>query len=65
MIREPDRYSLDQALGIRLPAWVGPVGLVGIILTVLYAELEADETSEQGDAQEGDQDEAREDLAGP
>ena len=44
MIREPDRYSLDRVLGIRLPAWVGLVGLVGIILTVLYTELEAEET---------------------
>ncbi len=57
MIREPDRYSLDRVLGIRLPAWVGPVGLVGIILTVLYAELESDEPPEQ--------DEAREELVGP
>src|ERR671911_2065592 len=65
MIREPDRYSLDRVLGIRLPAWVGPVGLVGIILTVLYAELEADEAPEEELAQEGDQDAAREDLAGP
>ncbi len=62
MIREPDAYSLDRLLGIRLPTWVGPVGLVGIILTVLYAELEADE---QQEAQEGDQDAVREDLAGP
>jgi hypothetical protein len=37
MIREPDRYSLDHLWGIRLPAWVAPVGLVGIVLTVLYA----------------------------
>ena len=65
MIREPDGYSLDRLLGIRLPAWVGPVGLVGIILTVLYAELEAEESPEQEDEQEGAQDEAREDLAGP
>jgi putative oxidoreductase len=65
MIREPDRYSLDRVLGIRLPRWVGLVGLVGIILTVLYTELEAEETPEQEDGQEGDQDEAREDLAGP
>jgi putative oxidoreductase len=64
MIREPDGYSLDRLLGIRLPRWVGPLGLVGIILTVLYAELGADEASEQQEAQEGDQDEAREDLAG-
>jgi putative oxidoreductase len=65
MIRESDRYSLDRLLGIRLPAWVGLVGLVGIILTVLYAEREPDETSEQEEARAGDQDAAREDLAGP
>jgi putative oxidoreductase len=68
MIREPDRYSLDRILGIRLPAWVGPLGLVGIILTVLYAELEADEApaeQEEGAQEEGAQDEAREELAGP
>jgi putative oxidoreductase len=67
MIREPDRYSLDRVLGIRLPAWVGPLGLVGIMLTVLYTELETDEApAEQQEAQEeGDQDEAREELAGP
>jgi putative oxidoreductase len=70
MIREPDKYSLDRILGIRLPAWVGPLGLVGIIFTVLYTELEADEPPEQEEeAQEGAQDEAqdeaREELAGP
>jgi putative oxidoreductase len=66
MIREPDRYSLDRFLGVRLPAWVGPLGLVGIILTVLYAEVEADESPEQEEVQEeGAQDEAREELAGP
>ena len=67
MIREPDRYSLDRILGIRLPAWAGPVGLVGIILTVLYTELETDKPpAEQEEVQEeGAQDEAREELAGP
>jgi putative oxidoreductase len=65
MIRESDGYSLDRLLGIRLPAWVGLVGLVGIILTVLYAEREPDEAAEEEVAQEGDQDAAREDLAGP
>jgi putative oxidoreductase len=70
MIREPDRYSLDRLLGIRLPAWLGPLGLVGIILTVLSTKLEADEPPEQEEeAQEGAQaeaqDEAREELAGP
>ena len=66
MIREPDRYSLDRVLGLRLPAWVGPLGLVGIILTVLYAELETEEPPEQDDEaqEEGAQDEAREELAG-
>ena len=66
MIREPDRYSLDRLLGIRLPLWVGPLGLVGVILTVLYTELEADEPPEQDEeVQEEAQDEAREELAGP
>jgi putative oxidoreductase len=65
MIRESDGYSLDRLLGIRLPAWVGLVGLVGIILTVLYAELEPDEAAEQEVAQEGEQDAAREERAGP
>ena len=40
-------------------------GIVGIKLTVLYTELEADEPPEQEEeAQEGPQDEAREELAG-
>jgi putative oxidoreductase len=66
MIREPDRYSLDRLLGIRLPRWVGPLGLVGIILTVLYTEPGASEPPQQGEAhEEGSQEEAREELAGP
>ena len=65
MIREPDRYSLDRALGIRLPAWIGPLGLVGILLTLLYASDADDEQQEEAAAGEGAQDEAREDLAGP
>ena len=68
MIREPDRYSLDRILGIRLPAWVGPLGLVGVILTVLYTEIGADEPpaqEEEAQEEEGAQDEAREELAGP
>jgi putative oxidoreductase len=66
MIREPDRYSLDRVLGIRLPTWVGPLGLVAIILTVLYPADEGDEApGQEEDAQEGAQDEAREELAGP
>src|ERR687890_2857046 len=66
MVRESDGYSLDRLLGIRLPRWVGLVGLAGIILTVLYAELGAEETPEQEQGhEEGDQEEAREELAGP
>jgi putative oxidoreductase len=73
MIREPDRYSLDRVLGIRLPRWVGLVGLVGVILTMLYSELGADEAPEQEqahddeahDEEEAQEDEAREELAGP
>jgi putative oxidoreductase len=70
MIREPNRYSLDRLLGIRLPRWVGLVGLVGLILTVLYSERGAEEEPEQEQAyeeahEEEAQDEAREELAGP
>ena len=70
MIREPDRYTLDRLLGIRLPRWVGLVGLVGVILTVLYSERDAEEDPEQEQAyeeanEEEAQDEAREELAGP
>ncbi len=62
MVREPDRYSLDRVLGIRLPVWVGPLGLAGILLTVLYAGVGAEEPPQE--QEEGTQDEAREELAG-
>jgi putative oxidoreductase len=73
MIREPDRYSLDRVLGIGLPRWVGLVGLVGVILTLLYTELGAEEEPEQEqahddeahDEEEAQEEEAREELAGP
>ena len=68
MIREPDRYSLDRLLGISLPRWVGLVGLVGVILTLLYSERgaeEAPEQEEEGAPEEEAQDEVREELAGP
>src|ERR671910_2437705 len=64
MIRESDGYSLDQLLGIRLPAWVGLVGLVGVILTVLYTELGAEEEPEQEQAHdEAHDEEAQEEEA--
>jgi putative oxidoreductase len=59
MIREPDKYSLDRVLGIRLPTWVGPLGLAGILLTVRYTGVGTEEQQE-----EGAQDEAHEELAG-
>jgi putative oxidoreductase len=61
MIREPDKYSLDRVLGIRLPTWVGPLGLAGILLTVRYTGIGTEEPQHQ---EEGAQDEAREELAG-
>jgi putative oxidoreductase len=61
MIREPDKYSLDRVLGIRLPSWIGPLGLAGILLTVRYTGVG---TEEQQQEEEGAQDEAREELAG-
>ena len=48
--------ALSTALMIR-----GPVGLVGVILTVIYSELDSDGEDEQEEAQ----DETREELAGP
>ena len=59
MIREPDKYSLDRVLGIRLPTWVGPLSLAGILLAVRYTGVGTEEQQE-----EGAQDEAREELAG-
>ena len=56
MLNGPGRYSLDRALGIRLPAWIAPLGLVVISLTVAYAGVGAESAPEQ--------DEAREELAG-
>ena len=56
ILNGPGRYSLDRALGIRLPAWIAPLGLAVVILTVLYAPRE--------DEPQAQEDEAREELAG-
>jgi putative oxidoreductase len=56
LLNGPGKYSLDRALGVRLPAWVAPLGLVVIMLSVLYAGVGGEESP--------DQDEAREELAG-
>jgi putative oxidoreductase len=52
----PGKYSLDRALGIRLPAWIAPLGLTVVVLAVLYTDR-ASEAPQQ-------QDEVREELAG-
>lgn len=56
ILNGPGKYSLDRAVGIRLPGWVAPLGLVGILLTVLYHGV--------GVPAPPDEDEAREELAG-
>ena len=56
MLNGPGKYSLDRALSIRLPGWVAPLGLVGVLITVLYAGIGAPAATEE--------DEAREELAG-
>ena len=56
ILNGPGKYSLDRALGIRLPAWIAPLGLALVVLTVLYAP--------GGDEATPQEDEAREELAG-
>jgi len=46
----PGRWSLDRAFGLRLPAWLAPLGLVLILLTVMYAGSGSDEQEEAEDA---------------
>src|SRR5215210_3318105 len=55
VLNGPGKYSLDRALGLSLPRWLAPLGLVAIILTVMYANA---------DTEEPEQDEAREGAAG-
>lgn len=55
----PGKYSLDRAFGVRLPAWITPVGLTIALFTV--ASVLGEEAEGQ---QEEDGDEARENLAG-
>jgi putative oxidoreductase len=51
----PGRFSLDRAFGIRLPAWIAPLGLAVVVLTVIYGS---------GGEEPAQQEEAREELAG-
>src|SRR5215213_7633832 len=57
ILNGPGKYSLDRTLGIRLPAWLAPLGLAIVILTVIYADSGEDESPEE-------EEEAREELAG-
>src|SRR5919202_3074436 len=47
MLNGPGKYSLDRALGIRLPGWLAPLGLATILLAVGYAAK--DETPPEED----------------
>ena len=60
ILRGPDRYSLDRLLGIRLPAWIAPLGLAIIVLTILYGPSSEEEPPSEAPAES----EAREELAG-
>jgi putative oxidoreductase len=60
LLNGPGKYSLDRALGARLPGWLGPLGLVVIVLTVLYGPSAEEPPAEAPAAEE----EAREGLAG-
>src|SRR5215218_9660833 len=57
ILNGPGKYSLDRLIGIRLPAWIAPLGLAIVILTVIYADSGEDESPEE-------EEEAREELAG-
>ena len=54
ILNGPGKWSLDRVLGLSLPRWLAPLGLVAVILTVLYG----------GPGDEAEQDEAREGAAG-
>lgn len=53
ILNGPDRWSLDRALGLRLPRWLAPLGLVAVLLTVLYARDSGEAAPEDDEAREG------------
>ena len=53
ILNGPDKWSLDRALGLRLPSWLAPLGLVAVLLTVLYARESGEEAPEDDEAREG------------
>jgi putative oxidoreductase len=52
MVNGPGKYSLDRALGIRLPGWLAPLGLLVIVLPVFYAGVGSETLSEEEQARE-------------
>jgi putative oxidoreductase len=58
ILNGPGKYSLDRALGTRLPTWVALLGLVAIVLSVMYGP------DEQPQQPQGEEEEARQELAG-
>src|SRR5829696_662831 len=52
ILNGPGKWSLDRALGLRLPRWSAPLGLVAVVLTAMYGGSGNDEP-EQDEAREG------------
>ncbi len=52
-ISGPGRLSLDDLLGLRLPVWLFPLGVLGAIATVEYAMAESARAQEQQSPEQG------------
>ncbi|BBL78503.1 hypothetical protein RxyAA322_03570 [Rubrobacter xylanophilus] len=52
MLNGPGRYSLDRALGLRLPRWLAPLALLVIAATVYRYGMQA-EPPQQEESREG------------
>ena len=53
VVNGPGNWSLDRALGIRLPGWLAPVGLVVVVLSLIYAGRGGETEPEHDEAREG------------
>jgi putative oxidoreductase len=60
LLAGPGRYSLDRALGIRLPRWIALLGLVAIAITVAFAAQKEPPTQEENAEQACDELQAEE-----
>jgi putative oxidoreductase len=54
MLAGPGKYSLDRALGIRLPRWIAFLGLVAIAITVAFAAKKEPPTQEGAEQARGE-----------